>query len=110
MVFSILSTRPKITEGRFTKEDIREKKTNLLFFGNFHNMPLDDFKWGMDEMMKDKEFLYGSLTKDLFFLGAVLGKKYNLLRKTYNVFMIGMVLTVLAFAYAFITYDWQVPG
>ena len=107
MVFSILSTRPKVTEGRFTKDDIQQKKTNLLFFGNFYNMPLDDFKWGMDEMMKDKEFLYGSLTKDLYFLGAVLGRKYKLLRTTYNVFMVGMILTVLAFAYAFMTFDWS---
>jgi len=33
IVFSILATRPNITSGTFTKEDIADKKTNLLFFG-----------------------------------------------------------------------------
>ena len=33
MVFSILSTRPKVTSGKFTKDDVVQKKVNLLFFG-----------------------------------------------------------------------------
>ena len=33
MIFSILSTRPKITSGKFSKEDLANRKVNLLFFG-----------------------------------------------------------------------------
>ena len=64
-------------------------------------MKLDDFEWAMQEMMKDKEYLYGSLTKDLYFLGLVLNRKYNLLRLTYTVFIVGLVISVLAFAISF---------
>ena len=64
-------------------------------------MKLDDFEWAMDEMMKDRDYLYSSLTKDLYFLGLVLNRKYNLLRNTYTVFMIGIVVSVLSFAVAF---------
>jgi hypothetical protein len=52
-------------------------------------------------MMKDRDYLYGSLTKDLYFLGLVLNRKYNLLRLTYAVFLVGIVLSVIAFAFAF---------
>jgi len=52
-------------------------------------------------MMQDRDYLYGSLTKDLYFLGLVLNRKYSLLRLTYTVFMIGIVVSVIAFALAF---------
>jgi hypothetical protein len=101
IVFAILSTRPKVTKGIFTRQDIEDKKVNLLFFGNFYKMDLAEYQWAMNEMMKDKEYLYNSMIKDLYFLGVVLEKKYRLLRIAYNFFMIGIVLSVIAFVIAF---------
>ena len=100
IIFATLSTRPKVTSGIFTEEDIKNKNTNLLFFGNFHGMKLEEFSWGMSEMMKDKGFLYGSMIKDLYFLGKVLAKKYRYLRICYNIFMYGIILAVIAFGLA----------
>ena len=101
IILSILATRPNVTEGKFNKEDVANKKVNLLFFGNFHQMELPDFEWGIQEMMQDRDYLYGSLTKDLYFLGLVLNRKYKILRLTYTVFMIGIIISVLAFAISF---------
>ena len=103
IVLSILATRPNVTSGQFTKEDVASKKVNLLFFGNFHKMSLKDFEWAMGEMMQDREYLYSSMKKDLYFLGLVLDKKYKILRLTYSVFMIGIIVSVIAFAVAFQT-------
>ena len=97
ITLSILATRPTVTSGKFSKEDITGKKTNLLFFGNFYKAPLEDYKWGMSVMMRDPEYLYGSLIKDVYYLGVVLGRKYKLLRIAYTVFMVGIVVTVIAF-------------
>lgn len=101
IILSVLATRPNVTRGEFTKQDVEDKKVNLLFFGNFHKMSLADFEWAMNEMMKDKDYLYGSMTKDLYFLGLVLDKKYKILRITYTVFMTGIIVSVLAFAVSF---------
>ncbi|MEZ4941601.1 MAG: DUF5706 domain-containing protein [Saprospiraceae bacterium] len=101
MVFATLSTRPKVTEGKVTREAIKQRKANLLFFGNFYNMPLEDFQWGVNEMLKDPEFLYGTMSRDLYFLGIVLAKKYRYLSICYNIFMFGLILSLLAFAVAF---------
>ena len=101
MILSVLATRPNVTEGKFTKEDVANKKVNLIFFGNFHKMSLDDFEWAMGEMMQDRDYLYSSLKKDLYFLGLVLDKKYKILRITYTVFMIGIIISVIAFAISF---------
>jgi hypothetical protein len=100
MTFSILSTRPSIPNGVFTREDIDTRKVNLLFFGNFYKMKLEEFNYGMEKMMEDKDFLYGSLIKDLYAQGVVLGKKYHLLRIAYNVFMFGLIIAVAAFIIA----------
>lgn len=97
VVLAILVTRPKITHGVLTKEDIRNKKGSLLFFGNYHRMTPEDYEWGITYMMKDTEFLYGSMIRDNYNLGLVLEKKYRMLRVAYTFFMIGFVSSVVAF-------------
>ena len=101
IILSVLATRPNVTSGKFTKDDVANKKVNLLFFGNFHKMTLQEYDWAMNEMLQDKMYIYSSMTKDLYFLGLVLQKKYALLRITYNIFMTGIIVSVIAFAYAF---------
>ncbi|MEO8253137.1 MAG: Pycsar system effector family protein [Flavobacterium sp.] len=101
IVFAILSTRPKVTTGTFTRQDIEDRKVNLLFFGNFYKMPLDEYEWAVNEMMKDNTYLYNSMIKDLYYLGIVLDRKYKLLRITYNIFMFGIVISFFTFFFAF---------
>ena len=101
IVGSILSTRPNVTTGEFTREQVKNKEVNVLFFGNFHQMPYDQFEWAMQEIIKDQSYVYDSLTKDLYYLGIVLNKKYRLLRITYTIFMIGIILSVLSFILMF---------
>jgi predicted metal-dependent HD superfamily phosphohydrolase len=97
IISAILSTRPNITSGKFTREDIENNKTNLLFFGNFHQMQRIDYQWGMHRLMDDGKYLYSSLIDDIFFLGVVLGRKYKYLRTSYNIFMYGLVIAVIVF-------------
>jgi len=104
LVYAILVTRPKVTSGVFTKEDVHQKKSNLLFFGNFYNMKLDDFAWGMKSLMDDQDYLYDSMIKDFYHLGQVLGMKYKHLRMCYTIFMYGLIISVLAFGIAFFLY------
>lgn len=100
MITAILATRPSINTGRFSEEDIRSKRANLLFFGNFFRMQLDEYEWGMNEMLKDREYLYNSMIKDIYFLGVVLARKYKFLRISYTIFMWGLIISVVAFALA----------
>jgi predicted metal-dependent HD superfamily phosphohydrolase len=100
IVLATLSTRPKITGGKFSTEDVKNRKANLLFFGNFHKMKVDDYEWGMKELMKDKDYLYGALIRDLHSLGIVLARKYQFLRLCYLIFMYGMIIAVIAFGIA----------
>lgn len=103
IVLATISTIPKITKGEFTVDEIKNKTANLLFFGNFHKMAKKDFEYGVHEMIKDPDFLYGSLAKDLYSLGRVLHNKYRFLNLCYKVFMFGVIIAVCAFIVAMVT-------
>lgn len=105
IVVAILATRPKVNQGVFSREDIMNKRTNLLFFGNFHKASLEEYEWGMSQMMKDQDYLYGALVKDIYYLGVVLGRKYRLIRLAYNIFMVGIIISVIAFTLAVLIHN-----
>lgn len=97
IIFAILAARPKVTSEVFTIEDVRRSRANILFFGNFVNMELGDFREAMHEIMTDWDKLYDTMMNDVYSLGRVLKRKYHLLWLSYTVFMGGLVLTVTIF-------------
>lgn len=105
VIFSVLATRPKIPDGQFTEEQIRNRSVNLLFFGHFYKMQYEQYYQGMKEVMNDKEFLYGSLIKDVYSQGVVLGRKFRYLRISYTLFMYVLVIAVVAYGISFIFFS-----
>jgi predicted metal-dependent HD superfamily phosphohydrolase len=97
IIIAIMATSPKITEGTFAKEDVLNKKTNLIFFGNFYKASLEEYEWAMSSLMKNNDYLYGVLVKDIYQIGVILGRKYKLIRWAYNVFMVGLIVSVISF-------------
>jgi hypothetical protein len=102
MVFATLATRPIRMKGRSSMEDIQQKKSNLFFFGNFYQMSFPEYEDGMREVIGNEEILDNAITRDLFFLGKALGKKYEYLRLCYSIFMYGLICVVLTFGIVFI--------
>lgn len=105
MIFAILATRPKVSKGNLTQEDIENKKGNLLYFGNFHNMTESEYLEGIKELRNDEDYLYDSLSRDIYYLGKILTIKYQYLRKSYSIFMYGFIISVLAFLIATLFFD-----
>ena len=101
LVFAVLSARPRVRSEPVTLEHVRGGLANILFFGNFSNMVRDDFVTGMEELMGNPDNLYHTMILDIYGLGLVLRKKYRLLRISYTVFMIGLVVGVVAFIITF---------
>lgn len=102
IIFAVLATRPRIPAGTFTPEDLDEKKVDLLFFGNFFKMSFEEYSNGMFRIMDDKFFLHLTLLRDIYSQGLVLGRKYRMLTVAYNVFMFGLILSVLTFIWALV--------
>jgi len=96
MIFATLATRPIQMKGTIDLEEIKLKKTNLFFFGNYYKMKIDDYEQAVQAVISDEEILDNSIIRDLFFLGKSLGKKFDYLRWCYNIFMYGIVIAVFA--------------
>ncbi|MEO1023739.1 MAG: Pycsar system effector family protein, partial [Bacteroidota bacterium] len=69
---------------------------------NFRTMERDEFVEGLEELMSDQQRLYDTMSRDLHGLGTVLSEKFRLLRIAYNIFMVGLVMSVLSFIVVFI--------
>ncbi len=102
MIFAIMATRPKVSSAPYSREKFLNNKVNILFFGNFYKMPLDEFEWAMNQLQENKALLYNSMSKDLYFLGIVLAKKYKYLSIAYYIFMIGLIISTIAFVWSII--------
>jgi predicted metal-dependent HD superfamily phosphohydrolase len=97
ILFAVLTTQPKLSGGVFTKEQIQRREVNLLFFGDFHKMDLKAYESGVEEVIKDRRYLYQTFTKDIFFQGKVLASKYRHLNIAYKIFMYGLTASVVVF-------------
>lgn len=100
IIYSILATRPALPSGKFDQQELEKRKVNLLFFGNYYNMSLEDYNDAMEKVMNDKVFTYKTLITDIYAQGIVLSHKYKLLRTAYNIFMYGLIASVVAFVIA----------
>ena len=96
-VFAVLATRPNFVKGLVTQNDLDNKKSNLLFFGNYTSLSLPDFEYSMLTMLKDDEYLYRSILADFYGQGKVLKRKYLLLTYSYNIFLVGLISSVIVF-------------
>lgn len=105
MIFATLATRPIPMTGLTSQEDIKQGRSNLFFFGNFYRMSITEYDQGMDTVIREDESLESAIKRDLYFLGRSLGKKYNQLRVCYNLFMIGVVLSVVLFGISYAVFQ-----
>lgn len=97
ILFAVIAITPIQTQGKFTEKEVRNKQGNLLYFGNFHNMKYQDFEWGFLQMLNDKDYLYLSFIKDLYYQGVQLQKKFRFIRFSLNIFLLGIILTAIIY-------------
>lgn len=100
LVFAVLSARPKVTTINKQSKDKIINQKNIVFFGNFVHLDLDQYEAAMDAVFRDGELMYGNMVRDLYYLGKVLDKKYRYLTTSYNIFMVGFVATSIVLVIA----------
>ncbi|MGB0930646.1 MAG: Pycsar system effector family protein, partial [Chitinophagales bacterium] len=58
VVFAVLSARPSVTEKTITEEKLKNRKSSVLFFGNFTQLPLEKFLEFLNNFKSDQKLLY----------------------------------------------------
>ncbi len=102
LVFAVLSSRPRVTSLNEGANSLADFKENLTFFGNFSALTVIEFEELMDEMLKDEKYIFKNMVRDLYHLGKVLDLKYKYLTISYNIFMIGFVISFVAYLIVFL--------
>ena len=103
LICAVLSARPKVTRINTKGMPMAEMQKNIVFFGNFVNLNLEQYEEAVDAMFRDSELIYGNMVRDLYFLGKVLDQKYKYLSMSYDVFMVGFVVTVITFMITYLS-------
>ena len=102
LVFAVLSARPRVSSDLISLKDVRSNKANILFFGHFTRLSEDDFVTGMTELLSNTTTLYQNMIRDIYSLGKVLTRKFELLRLSYTAFMIGLGSGILMFIFVYV--------
>lgn len=95
LLFAILAVLPSIRypRGADGSVDVLSPSFNLLFFGHFSYLSLDHFKSLLRSISRNNAEIYDAIARDLYEQGVVLArKKYRMLRHSYVVFLIGVLI------------------
>lgn len=90
MTFAIFATRPELVHGGVESK-------NLMFYGNFQDMKEEDYVNEITSLMNEGDELYKTIAKDAYHLGKTMNQKFKLLRRSFNIFLIGIIVSVIAF-------------
>lgn len=102
VIFAILSAKPNVTHNLVSDIELRERKSSILYFGNFTQMPLERFLSDMETLRGDNKLLYENMSMDIYYLGVVLKKKFRLLQLSYTIFMVGLIMAVISLIFILI--------
>jgi hypothetical protein len=98
--FTIYAVMPKVTmkERGGSAPGKRDEMFNLLFFGDFVEMPYEKFANDMEKILNDPSQLYEAQVREIYTLGSFLAnKKYRFLRLAYQAFLAGLLASAGAF-------------
>lgn len=70
---------------------------DLMTFEDFSSMKLEDYQNSVIETIENGITLYPSIIADIHRLGVKLAHKYKLIRLSYQVFLCGIIISVLMF-------------
>ena len=104
MAFAIFATRPKMGKGTFSNEEVQDGNVSLMTFDDFYRMPEGEYEQAIEKIMSDRKFLYKTIKKDIFHLGLELSKRYRNIRISYDIFLVGLIVSVWMFATCYIVF------
>jgi hypothetical protein len=71
---------------------------NLLFFGDFADMTLDEYSESMDKVLRSDETIYQAIVADIHAIGMSLRtRKYRYLTMSYRWFLAGIIVAAVLF-------------
>lgn len=104
ILLAVFATMPKLPPRIAGEINARSPEFNLIFFGHFTQLDFQTYLREMEQVVNSRAVVYESLAKDLYVLGKVLSdRKYRYIRISYQVFMTGLVISMIVLAISLAT-------
>jgi hypothetical protein len=94
-IYSMRATRAKLSG-----EELRAHDTNIFLFTNHAQFSLEEYSERMGQLVADPEQFRQRLVNHMYFVRKLLMERERALHRTYDVFIYGLALAILAFAIA----------
>jgi Family of unknown function (DUF5706) len=95
ITFAIMATKPSVK----ARKNLPLEDMDLLFFGHYTKLSLDEYKTAIHGLINDKKALRDQMTCNIYAQGKVLDRKYRLLKIAYTIFMIGFPVVITAYCF-----------
>jgi hypothetical protein len=98
LVAIFLALMTVIPNLRRKKHSINDPTYSPLYFGDYVDIPYDEYAQHFTELMNDPDRTYEAMVKEIYYSGVYLEKnKYRYIRLGYTFFFVGLSVTTLLF-------------
>lgn len=96
--FALLTVIGKIKVLNRKKHSVEDPDYSPLFFGNYGDVPYDEYAKHFEEIMNDPDLTYEIMVKDIYHAGVYLLRiKYKYIRLAYLSFFTGLFVSVVIY-------------
>jgi hypothetical protein len=96
--FALLTVIGKVKVLNRKKHSINDADYSPLFFGNYGDIPYNEYVQSFAEIMNDSDMTYEIMVKDIYYAGAYLLKtKYKYIRLAYLYFFSGLFVSTFIY-------------
>jgi hypothetical protein len=95
---ALMTVIPKLQSFRHKKFTVGDPNYSPLFFGNYADVPYDEYAQDLEEIMNDSDRTYEIMVKEIYYSGVyLLNSKYKYIRYGYMFFFAGLILSTAIF-------------
>ena len=96
--FALLTVIGKIKVFDRKKHSVNDPDYSPLFFGNYGDIPYNEYVRNFEEIMNDTDATYEIMIKDIYYAGTyLLRTKYKYIRLAYLYFFTGLIVSTLVY-------------
>ena len=96
--FALLTVIGKIKVFDRRKHSVNDPDYSPLFFGNYGDIPYEEYAQDFEKTMNDSDATYEIMVKDIYFAGTyLLQTKYRYIRLAYLCFFTGLIVSVIIY-------------
>jgi Pycsar effector protein len=96
--FALLTVIGKVKVFDRKRHSVRDADYSPLFFGNYGDVPYDEYAKHFEEVMNDSDATYEIMVKDIYYAGKyLLQTKYRYIRLAYLYFFTGLIISTMIY-------------